>query len=389
MNHRDASLRDGRSLIEIPRSNNKKRSIAAQEYLCPVMAVLCMGLFFLAGLCLGCKETPSVPPTEKPGKRDYVWVVDTINYPGSFQTTMRDIWGSAPNNVYVVGHNERGFGKMFRYDGNGWAPVRLTQGEGGLIAGPIDLSAIYGFSANDVYAAGQRFGINPNPPPNFLDSSLIIHFDGSRWSEVPLPARGRQLIGLGKGSGTSIWAGGVNGVSYSNQGNAWRTVYSDTTYWFLDFEFNDQDAFALAYLPVPGVTVRQFFFRWSDPAWVIVDSFSLAAGLPARFGEYALSNIGGALYSAGQGVFRKDGSMWTKLMDSYPHSTLLAIFGTRSQHVFSVGTGAAVFHFNGTDWHRYAQFARPDVYCSGVWCTDDEVFVVATDGERTFIYHGK
>ncbi len=64
------------------------------------------------------KDSPEEPPKEIPkDPRTYTWTVDTIAYPGSFQTTMRAIWGSAPNDVYVVGHNERGgLGKMFHYD---------------------------------------------------------------------------------------------------------------------------------------------------------------------------------------------------------------------------------------------------------------------------------
>jgi hypothetical protein len=55
-----------------------------------------LSTIFLAGFaCLhhGCKETPPEPPddTPKPGKCDYVWTVDTLAYPGSFQTLMRDI----------------------------------------------------------------------------------------------------------------------------------------------------------------------------------------------------------------------------------------------------------------------------------------------------------
>ncbi|MGH2567772.1 MAG: hypothetical protein ACRDGA_05490, partial [Bacteroidota bacterium] len=95
-----------------------------------------------------------IEPIKDP--RSYTWTIDTLAYPGSFQTAMRDIWGSSPTNVYVVGHNSDGFGKMFHFDGQEWKPVGLNPIEGGTIEGPIDLSAIHGFSRDNIWVVGQR-----------------------------------------------------------------------------------------------------------------------------------------------------------------------------------------------------------------------------------------
>jgi len=64
-------------------------------------------LLFLIGLVAsGCKHSTS-PPVVKNG-REYTWTIDTLAYPRRFQTSMRDIWGSSANDVYVVGHNDAG-----------------------------------------------------------------------------------------------------------------------------------------------------------------------------------------------------------------------------------------------------------------------------------------
>lgn len=336
-----------------------------------------------------CKDdTPPENNSPKPGKRNYVWMVDTLAYPGSFQTTMRDIWASSPTNVYVVGHNDRaGMGVMFHYDGQRWEPVRLLTREGGTIQQGFDLAAIHGFSPNDIYAVGQFIYDNPNPPPNFLDSSLIIHFDGMQWREEQLPWRGRQLIGVGPTGATSVGAGGVNGISYVREGGSWRAVQSDTTFWFADFAFDESGVFGTAYFLRPALPEQNFFLRWSGSSWSVVDSFSLGL-VPPRFGGYALQNIKGTLYSVGLGVFRKDGTSWAKILDSSPEG-MLGFYGTRREHLFAVGTSASIFHFNGTDWHKYSEFETIGTLCSGVWCNESEVFVVAEDGYKTFIYHGK
>jgi hypothetical protein len=166
------------SCFEVRGTNNTKG-----DTMINVMRVfVCVSVFVLF-VQLDCKDTLIDPPIKNP--REYTWTIDTLAYPGSFQTLMGDMWASSPSDVYVVGHNDQAFGKMYHYDGKGWTPVNTP-------FGAIDLGAIYGFSANDIWAVGERIDYNPTPPPNFLDSSLIIHFDGSRWTEYKVIG-GRHL----------------------------------------------------------------------------------------------------------------------------------------------------------------------------------------------------
>ncbi len=75
--------------------------------------------------CLSsCKKNP-VGPIEPKDPRTYTWTIDTLAYPGSYQTIMQSIWGSSPSDVYVVGHNDGGYGKMYHFDGKMWTPVVL------------------------------------------------------------------------------------------------------------------------------------------------------------------------------------------------------------------------------------------------------------------------
>ncbi len=130
-------------------------------------------LLSLAALLHACKEDGGPPPPTTKDPRTYSWTVDTISYPGSFQTNMRGIWASSPTDVYIVGHNDRAFGIMFHFDGTDWTNVQLNQSEGGTIYPPIgELSKVFGFSSNNIYAVGSRYG----DPPRTRDSSVIIHF---------------------------------------------------------------------------------------------------------------------------------------------------------------------------------------------------------------------
>ena len=47
-----------------------------------------------------CKDTINNPPEPEPGRRDYVWTVDTIKIPYTF---LQNISGSSSQDVWAVG----------------------------------------------------------------------------------------------------------------------------------------------------------------------------------------------------------------------------------------------------------------------------------------------
>jgi len=349
--------------------------------------------FFLTGFA--CKENPPGPPdnTPKPGKRDYVWTVDTLAYPGSFQTLMRDIWASSAKDVYVVGHNDQNRGKMYHYDGSDWKLVRLSTSEGGNILGPIDLVAVHGFDSNNVWAVGEKIYTNPNPPPDFLDSSLIIHYDGTGWREVPIE-RGSFLTTIWGANPNNIWAAGIYGSLYHYDGVTWEKISFDTTINFgAMFGFSSSDIYVPCGRKIdtvsPDDTSQYLLYHYDGQKWMPIDSFLAYPGYgSAKFGYSKLwgtSDV--SMYSVGQMIFQKNGSAWKIIL-----ATTLAfydIFGSSDLNVFAVGMYNQIFHFNGEDWYRFDQFIDLNKYCEGVWCDGNEVFLISSDSRRTYVLHGK
>ena len=190
-------------------------------------------LFFLS--CE--KDTSPLKALKDP--RDYTWTVDTLIYPGSAQTKMRAVWGTSPNNVYIVGHNDRsGPGTMYRYNGKNWSTTGFHFAEGGNIKGAVTLQEIFGFSPNNILAVGETIHTNFFPPPNIIDSSLIIHFDGVGWNEVPIDKK-RRLNTVWGSAPDNIWAGGSMGSLYHYTENSWQRdslEYPFPTYRFLSIE---------------------------------------------------------------------------------------------------------------------------------------------------------
>jgi hypothetical protein len=356
-------------------------------------------LIFLAASLLACfsckKDSPPEPPTTK-DPRTYTWTVDTIAAPGSLQTSMRDVWGSSPRDVYVVGHNERGFGQMFHYDGYSWQMVRLVTAEGGLIPGPIDLEAILGFAANDIYAVGERLYTNSTPPPNILDSSLIIHFDGTNWREITT-VRGDLLQAIGGATPNDLWAGGAFAPSLYHISNR-QAVFlgNDSGLAYSDFGGPEPtDIYALAYRVAATMdSTHHYLYQYNGSSWGLQSSFIEAFGAsPPLFGSYSLwaDKPSGRVYSVGGGgVFLKDANGWQRVLDSgtYP---LLNVFGTSQSNIFACGEGCFVYHCNGTDWKQLNElrFLTSSYFYSGIWTDGVEAFIVGHGAGKSYVLHGQ
>lgn len=361
-----------------------------------VLGVVLVG-FLLSQL--SCKDAIVDPPIKDP--RAYKWTIDTLSYPaGSFQTNMEDIWGSSSTNVYVVGHNSDGFGNMFHFNGTGWKPVGLNPIEGGTIAGPIDLKALHGISVNQIWAVGERIYQNPNPPPNFSDSSFIIHFNGHQWLEQTLTEKGGYLEVITGTAPNNLWVAGWYGTLYHYNGQAWERdsvplkVPQGAFFTFSAMAVRpSNEVFLTGYAHQNNLAKTTHYLSINrSGSWAVVDSFVVQPGLVENKWGYAdfWVSPSGALYSCGGNVHMWNGTTWQKLFD---HSSYLAgIAGSSDSNIFVVGHFGAVLHFNGKDWHQFQQFANPNESFEAVWTDGKEVIIIGTTSgfpQKTIILHGK
>jgi hypothetical protein len=348
---------------------------------------LILALFFSL-VC--CKKGPTEPEIKNP--REYIWTIDTLAYPGSVQTTMFSIWASSPIDVYAVGHNDIGYGTMYHFDGHIWKSVDPALGIG-------TLEQIFGFASNDVWAVGQHIGYNPTPPPTFLDSSLAIRFNGTKWQEVNLE-RERALLSVGGSSPADVWIGGLNAVLFHYNGT---TVQKDSLPLFIPMEQeppygiysiagNSRDnVYLLLYAPLLNGFSRNYLFQHEAGGWIVVDS---------TFGAFARiwMSPAGKLYSVGYGVCVREAGRWTQILDS--QFTSNAIYGLRDDDLFVVGGQESaggirgkVLHYNGVDWFDFGDLSPNNVGYTGIWTDGREVFIVGQTHlgypQKTIILHGK
>ena len=97
--------------------------------------------------------------------------------------TLRRVWGSSVNDVFVVGD----FGTILHV--NGTTATRMTSGT------TNTLRAVWGTGPSDVYAAG--------------DFGTLLHYDGVRWSPVSAGTSG-DLFGVWGTGPTEIYAVGAD-----------------------------------------------------------------------------------------------------------------------------------------------------------------------------------
>jgi hypothetical protein len=348
----------------------------------------------------GCEKSPTGPELIK-DPRTYTFTVDTIAYLDAGQTNLYDIAGTSANNVYAVGFNSSySAGTMFRFDGARWKSTGFHMSEGGPISGSVDFNSLLAFSSDNIWFVGDRSTLNPNPPPNFIDSSLILHYDGNSFTEYK--AYGGSLLSSVHGiAPKDIWVCGVSKTLFHYNGVTWerdsipvavppnggiilrdiRAVSAQTVYLI---------GFGLVVENNVSRITYHYFLQLRENRWAVVDSFpdSFRTSGADKWGFVDLwATPSGNLYSLGPtGIWRWNEIRWIKMLD-WNGGPLQRIWGY-SDHNFFVSGYRTLLHYNGTDFYQYPSVTGDMVYW-GIWGSGNELFVVGNDGSKSYVFHGR
>jgi hypothetical protein len=150
---------------------------------------------------------------------------------GATGTTLDGVSADSATDAWAIGQYSTGSGAqplLLHWNGTAWSQVASPA----LSGTDATLNAVSAGSATDAWAAGD------DENSSGVIAPLILHWNGTAWSQVssPLPsgAAGGDLFGVSTESATSAWAAG----GYSNSsdvgvplilhwnGTAWKTVKS-------------------------------------------------------------------------------------------------------------------------------------------------------------------
>lgn len=331
----------------------------------------------LISLQVCCKKDNPIIPDEplKPGRRDYIWTVDTIRIPiGDLFYPWR-IWGSAPNDVWLVGSGSPSTNLLWHFDGVGWKKDSAQK--------IITPSALWGTASNNIwlgnsnntfwkYNGAQWYKFSDVTPPSGFDrvavediwgiqandlwgvggadqynggteyKGIIMHFDGGQWQFKTIPTTRVGFTGIRQELSTGFYF--LDGYRYEPTGDTSKVFIYDG-----------------------NGTLRQIY---SNPYYM------------------GIAEICGKIYFLSkQKIYRyREGSLY--LWKDFSSTEYFGRMVGRSElDFFGQGKGNNIVHYNGTDMVILYNNT------TNIWLSllvDDSVFFVCydIDSEITSIIRG-
>jgi hypothetical protein len=259
------------------------------------------------------------------------------------------LWASAPENWYAAGKTSTE-NQIWHHGVSGGWTLDYTE-PNATFAG---FTALWGASASDIWAGGPQ-----------LDH--VLHYDGTAWSRVALPAGGdvETIHGV---TGSDVVFAGTNFIARWDGSEIVPSTRNlplgADLVWFGMYGSSESDVWIVA--------DRGTVAHWDGAAWTIS---TIADGI----GAHAISGTGPSdVWVAGDGpdmhVWHWDGISWTPTDLGTP-GTLASIYATGPHDVWAAGDDGAIFHYDGT-WQRTPLAVEAQIV--GVWGRAADAWAVSS-----------
>jgi len=336
-----------------------------------------LSIFITSFLTICCNTTESTNDKIDGGERNYIWSIDTI-YSGSSQTYMTSIWGSSKSNVWICGHEANNTTNIYYYDGHKW------EAKSNIIP-PTNFqksySVIAGIDSDYFVLAGSANFLNNNPPPNFLDSGLVIKFENGIWSTTYLN-NSFGIYSLTIISKNDFWVGDRNSNLLHYYNNEWKKYSFSQKMFFNGLVAINSDVYATAHSEKQTASV-DYLLLFQGVSWTIIDSNITSGQIIRNSFPSLIKNIGGQLYGSSDiEVVKKEGNAWVVIGENLYGQ----INGTNANNIFLGSQDFGVMHYNGKNWYKFNEVPHLNYFDIVVF--DDSVFLLATDGIKSYIVKG-
>jgi hypothetical protein len=242
--------------------------------------------------------------------------VPSPNVAGSTQDNLVAVRASSATNAWAVGSFENSSNVsqtlILHWDGSAWTQVPSPD-PGGPAAGQ-ELTSVAGVSAQDAWAVGNF--VNGSD----LAQSMVLHWGGTSWTQVNSPNPGSQ--------GTFL-----TGVRATSASNAWAVGYA-----------------------FDGTADKTLIVHWNGSAWTQVKTPNPAGATQDNVLDSIAVTSANDAWAAGQSgtdtvqtlVLHWDGSAWRQvatpsLGDSVTDDALTGVGASSAGNVWAVGS-----YYNGT-----------------------------------------
>jgi len=290
----------------------------------------------------------------------------------------RGMWGFGPDDVYSVGLAGNGADNgILHFDGTGWTKVAGTE--------DWSLNGVWGAASDDIWAVGQ--------------GGLVVHYDGSTWSEVTLPPNPlspndplttQTLHEIWGSSADDIWVVGNSETILRFDGSSWSAL-ADMPAKAFGHDFvsiwgaGPDDVF------VGNHKTRIFYWRgddfalangtgWDDAATYEPTDANNTIDIHGLFG-YSRTHVVG-VGEVGR-VVRFNGSTWTEEA-SGTEADFRAVWGASAVDTYAVGESGLLMHYDGASWSPINTGVVQTIW--GIWGTTPapgdapQVFVAESKG---------
>ena len=128
------------------------------------LIIISLTLFMLFGTC---KKSPTEPTEEQPGRRDYVWTVDTLKADDWFGFS--GVWGTSANNIWITAVGVSPKDCLWHYDGLSWKKSAQIL--------DASLNTVFGASDDEIWI-GDSYGTFWRNKGNGWEKYQIISLEG-------------------------------------------------------------------------------------------------------------------------------------------------------------------------------------------------------------------
>jgi hypothetical protein len=318
------------------------------------------------------KNSVEPEPNYEPGRRDYVWTMDTIK---AYYIYFNSIWGKNANDVWAVSSVGSVFENIYRYDGTKWYRETRTP-----IGNTVSLSGtennlwicckdgrIWNYK-NDAFTSSPQFK---------YENEEILFFSMAGKNDNEIYAGGGKRISYNK-----------DALLYKCTDNNWQqnNVLKNygNVYW-LKYSSRNNKYYFLTYLDNETLmdTVKLFEYDGKEPKMLFENS-------TIEDFRCSINDVDGYIYVLiGNKILRYTNREYQPYLEiNLPNFG--GQFWGRNKNDFFIRMQDGLLHYNGTDLEYILKFPVNITFGSCALVLEKDIFLHAHDDKTGYniIYHG-